>query len=181
MDPARRVRERRHAVRVSRRPTLAVAVLATVASGLAVRSAGAGQAGPGGPLDAVRGPVGDGLYAVLVYLLLALLAPRARPLVLGAVAWAACAAVELAQLTGLPAAVVDAWDPARWVLGTTFHAPDLVSYAVGAALAALLDGAVARRRAARGPRRGGGPVAAGQRARDAGASEPPPDARRSTR
>lgn len=130
---------------------------------------------------AVQGPVGDGLYAVLVYLLLALLAPRARPLVVGGVAWAACAAVELAQLTGVPAAVVGLWDPARWVLGTTFHAPDLAWYAAGAALAAVVDAAVARRRAAHRPHPGGGTAPEGQRAREAWASEPPPDPRRSTR
>ena len=50
------------------------------------------------------------------------------------VAFALCALVELAQLTGIPAAVVDAVPVARYALGTTFAAVDLLAYAVGAAL-----------------------------------------------
>ncbi|MBB2924410.1 DUF2809 domain-containing protein [Cellulomonas cellasea] len=172
-----------------RRPALAVAALVTVAAGLAVRSAGSA-----GVLGAVSGPAGDALYAVLVYVLVGVLAVRARPWVLAAAAWALSAAVETAQLTALPAAVVGLWEPARWVLGTTFHAPDLASYAVGAVLAALVDTAVTRRRAGRDhdrglasggvPARDGGAARTppGQRARDTWASEPPPPAaRRSTR
>jgi len=163
VDPSRAAPACRHAGRVRRRPALAVAALATVATGLAVRSAGSA-----GLPQSVSGPAGDALYAVLVYVLVGALAVRVRPWALAAVAWALSAAVELAQLTGVPAAVVALWDPARWVLGTTFHAPDLASYAVGAVLAALVDTAVARRRR--------------QRARDTWASEPaPPAARRSTR
>ncbi|MGW6130990.1 ribosomal maturation YjgA family protein [Cellulomonas sp. NPDC055163] len=153
---------------MSRRPALAVAAFLTVAAGLAVRSAAAVDAG-GGVASAVAEPVGDALYAVLVYALVGVVAVRARPWVLAVAAWALSSVVEVAQLTGLPAAVVALWDPARWVLGTTFDAPDLVAYAAGAALAALADGAVAR---AAGP----------QRARETWASEPPPPAaRRSTR
>ncbi len=79
---------------------------------------------------------GGVLYAVLVTLLVALVAPRARPATLGAVALAVCTTVELAQLTGVPATLVDAAPPLRYLLGTTFHAPDLAAYAVGAAAAA---------------------------------------------
>jgi len=166
VDPPRRASAGRHAGRVSRRPALAVAALVTVAAGLAVRSAAAAVDAGSGPASAVAEPVGDALYAVLVYALVGLVAVRARPWVLAAVAWALSSAVEVAQLTGLPAAVVAVWDPARWVLGTTFDAPDLLAYAAGAALAALADTAVTRR----------------QRARETWASEPPPPApRRSTR
>ncbi|WP_258724859.1 DUF2809 domain-containing protein [Cellulomonas sp. NS3] len=151
---------------MSRRPALAVAALATVATGLAVRSAAAAVDAGSGVASAVAEPVGDALYAVLVYALVGVVAVRARPWVLAVAAWGLASAVELAQLTGLPAAVVALWEPARWVLGTTFHAPDLAAYAVGAALAALLDTAVRRR----------------QRVRETWASEPPPPAaRRSTR
>ena len=91
-------------------------------------------------------PVGDALYAVLVYVLVVLVAPslaaaRAAPLAFGA-----CAAIELLQLTGFPAAVVDVVPAARYVLGTTFHAPDLLAYAVGVAVAAVTDVLVRRRR-----------------------------------
>lgn len=103
--------------------------------GLGVRAVGSGAASAVG---------GDALYAVLVYVLVALVAPRARPTVVAGVAWGLCAAVELAQLAGLSGAVVDAWEPARWVLGTTFHAPDLLVYALGAGVAAAVDVVVHR-------------------------------------
>ena len=80
-------------------------------------------------------PVGDALYAAFVFALLVLIAPRARSGVLAAVTFGICAAVELAQLTGVPAAIVDTVPVARYALGTTFVAVDLLAYAVGAALA----------------------------------------------
>ena len=48
-----------------------------------------------------------------------------------AVSWA----VELAQLTGIPADLSRHSMPARLVLGSTFNAPDLLWYVVGAGLA----------------------------------------------
>ncbi|MEP7763502.1 DUF2809 domain-containing protein [Sanguibacter sp. 25GB23B1] len=126
---------------LARRPALALAVIVTTVLGLGVRAVGGGVVAEVG---------GDALYAVLVYVLVALVAPRARPATLVAVAWSLCAAVELAQLAGLSAAVVAVWEPARWVLGTTFHTLDLVVYAVGACAAGALDvavGTVVRRRA----------------------------------
>jgi hypothetical protein len=80
-------------------------------------------------------PVGDALYAAFVFALLVVIAPRARSATLAIVAFACCAAVELAQLTGIPAAIVEAVPVARYALGTTFVAVDLLAYAVGAALA----------------------------------------------
>jgi len=80
-------------------------------------------------------PVGDALYAALVFTLLVVVAPRARSATLALVTVAVCTAIELAQLTGIPAAIVDAVPAARYVLGTTFVAADLLAYAVGAGLA----------------------------------------------
>ena len=80
-------------------------------------------------------PVGDALYATFVFALLVVIAPRARSATLTIIAFAFCAVVELAQLTGIPAAIVDAVPVARYALGTTFVAVDLLAYAVGAALA----------------------------------------------
>jgi hypothetical protein len=80
-------------------------------------------------------PVGDALYAAFVFALLVLVAPRATSATLAVSAFAVCAVVELAQLTGVPAAIVDAVPVARYALGTTFVAVDLVAYAVGAAAA----------------------------------------------
>jgi hypothetical protein len=93
-------------------------------------------------------------YAVLVVLLLALLrpaAPAARP---AAVGLGVCVLIELAQLTGLPAAVVEAVPPARFVLGTTFWAGDLAAYTAGAVLGGLLVAAV--QQATRPPRSAAG-------------------------
>ena len=92
----------------------------------------------------VSGLVGDALYAVMVYLLVALAVPKTRAAAVGGVAFGLCVIIELAQLTGVSAAVVQAWWPARYLLGTTFQALDLVAYAVGAGAAAVLDQVAAR-------------------------------------
>ncbi|MBC7291704.1 MAG: DUF2809 domain-containing protein [Actinotalea sp.] len=81
-------------------------------------------------------------YAVLVVLVLALWRPAAPAVRLALVGLGVCVLVELAQLTGLPAAVVEAVPAARYVLGTTFWAGDLAAYAVGAVLGGLLVRAV---------------------------------------
>lgn len=93
---------------------------------------------------------GGALYAVLVHLLVVLVAPRVRPVVAAAVALGACVAVELAQLTPGPAALVAAWPPAAYGVGSTFVATDLPGYAAGVAAATLADRA-RWRRAARQP------------------------------
>ena len=82
---------------------------------------------------------------MLVLVLVAFVRPTARTWVVATIAWAVCAAIELGQLTGVPAHLTEAWWPARLVLGTTFHAPDLVAYAIGVALAAGADAWVGRR------------------------------------
>ncbi len=102
------------------RPTTVVALVGVVALGLAVSRVPAGAF------------AGDALYAAMAVLLARLLLPARSwrwhtGLGLG---W--CWAVELAQLTGVPAAVGDAVPVARLVLGTTFVPADLLAYAVGA-------------------------------------------------
>ncbi|MFI5529605.1 DUF2809 domain-containing protein [Kitasatospora sp. NPDC051853] len=105
---------------------------ATVAAGLAVT-----VAVPGGVGDALR----DALYTVAWYLALLLAAPRTRPAVAAAVAAGISWAVELFQLTGVPAAH-PGW---RLLLGTGFNAPDLLWYALGAAACAAAHTAALRR------------------------------------
>lgn len=129
-----------HGLRAPRLRILA-ALLATILTGLAVSTRGTGP---------LADALGDTLYAVMVILGLALVLPRPR-LVVAALGLAWCWAVELAQLTGLPAAAVAAWPPLRFVLGTTFQAVDLVAYVVGAVaavglLSALVPAAATRRR-----------------------------------
>ncbi|MCG7284827.1 DUF2809 domain-containing protein [Cellulomonas sp. ACRRI] len=97
-----------------------------VAAGLATARYGSG---------AVADALGDALYAALVLLLVVLAVPRWSRAAQAAAAVGLCWAVELAQLTGAPAAAADAWPPLRYLLGTTFVATDLLWYAVGVLLA----------------------------------------------
>lgn len=96
---------------------------------------------------------GGALYAALVYLLCAVVRPDAAPRRVGLVALGICVAVEVAQLTGAPAAAVDVWSPLRYVLGTTFAAPDLLAYAAGCLGATVLDTVTASRSGLLGARR----------------------------
>jgi len=88
---------------------------------------------------------GDALYAVLIYLLVAAVASRIPSWQAAAAALAVCTAVELLQLSPLPAALGEIFPPARLVFGTTFGMLDLVSYGTGVLAAGLLDGVLCRR------------------------------------
>ncbi|MCT9932179.1 DUF2809 domain-containing protein [Planotetraspora sp. A-T 1434] len=103
--------------------TAVVAAVIVVAVGLGVRAA-------------FEGPVakyaGDLLYTVLVYALIIVVAPRTRPVTAAAVALGLSWLVEFAQLTPIPAELSARSTVARLVLGSTFNAPDLLWYAVGA-------------------------------------------------
>ncbi|WP_051751902.1 DUF2809 domain-containing protein [Streptosporangium amethystogenes] len=116
---------------------VALAAALTVAAGLTVRAVTGGWFGK---------YAGDALYTVLVYTLIVLVWPRIAPAraALGALvfSWA----VELAQLTPVPAALSEVSVVARLVLGSTFGAADLVAYAAGAALAASVHALLRRRR-----------------------------------
>ncbi len=109
-----------------RRIRLALAAVVVVVTGLLLHRAGAGFAA-------------DALYTVLIYLLVALIVPRARVTVPAVTAFGFSAAVELWQLTGVPARLADAVPVSALVLGTGFQWPDLVAYAVGAGVAAAAD------------------------------------------
>ncbi|MFI6426047.1 DUF2809 domain-containing protein [Promicromonospora sp. NPDC050880] len=117
---------------VRRRAAPALAAVLTVVAGLSARSV----------LDGAAGKyAGDTLYALLIFWLVLVVAPRTRGWVAAAVALGVSTAVELFQLTGIPAALGAHSALARLVLGTTFNAPDLPFYAVGAALGWTLAGA----------------------------------------
>lgn len=96
----------------------------------------------------VEGPVAafiaDSLYTVLVYLILRLVFARARLWMLAVIAFAFSALVEALQLTSLPEQWGDAFAPARLLLGASFSAVDLVSYAIGALAVWFVDSAVLR-------------------------------------
>ncbi|WP_264797360.1 ribosomal maturation YjgA family protein [Arthrobacter mangrovi] len=116
-----------------RRAALVAAGAATIVLGLSVRALGE---------PAWAGPAGDALYAVMVYVAIAFLLPR-KPRPLAALAaLAACTAIELFQLTGIPAALASAWTPIRLVFGTTFGLFDLAAYAAGAAAGLAADAVI---------------------------------------
>ncbi len=121
---------------VAPRRRLAAFGAAVVPVGLAVSTAGSGP---------VADLAGDALYAVLVWVLAALAAPRCGVVRVTAVAIGVCTLVELAQLTDGPATASAAWWPLRYVLGTTFAAADLAAYAAGA-VAAGVAATIARHR-----------------------------------
>ncbi|PCG84869.1 hypothetical protein CIB93_16915 [Streptomyces sp. WZ.A104] len=108
------------------RAVAAAAAVLTVAAGLAVRA---------GTDGAFAKHAGSALYTVLLCALAALCAPRARPVAVAGAALALSWAVEFLQLTGVPADLSARSTAARLVLGSTFNAPDLFWYTVGAAAA----------------------------------------------
>ncbi|MFJ9106604.1 DUF2809 domain-containing protein [Streptomyces sp. NPDC102283] len=108
------------------RAVAAAAAVVTVAAGLAVRAGADG---------AFAKYAGSALYTVLLCTLVAFCAPRARPAVVALAALGLSWAVEFAQLTGVPGELSAHSTAARLVLGSTFNAPDLFWYAVGAAAA----------------------------------------------
>ncbi|NUR83438.1 MAG: DUF2809 domain-containing protein [Nonomuraea sp.] len=101
-----------------RLPVLLAAAL-TIAAGLGVRLLWDGP---------VPKYAGDALYTVLIYALVVLAVPRVRPWVAATVAAGLSWAIEFAQLGEIPPLL-------RPLLGSTFNAPDLLWYAVGAAAA----------------------------------------------
>ncbi|MEU8358253.1 DUF2809 domain-containing protein [Nonomuraea sp. NPDC048882] len=96
----------------------ALIMVAIVACGLIVRAVWDGPA----PKIA-----GDALYTAAIYGVVLLARPDARPWAAAAVSGGLSWAIELAQLGGIPEVL---WP----LLGSTFSPPDLLWYAVGAAI-----------------------------------------------
>ncbi|MFH8241006.1 DUF2809 domain-containing protein [Streptomyces sp. NPDC018321] len=105
------------------RLTAAVAALSVVGAGLGLRSVAAGDVAKYG---------GDSLYTLLIFALVLLAAPRTPAAKAAALALAVSWGVEVLQLSGVPADLSRRSTAARLVLGSTFNAPDLFWYAVGA-------------------------------------------------
>jgi hypothetical protein len=89
--------------------------------------------------------LGDVLYAVAAYLVLALVLFRKPPKWVALLALALCLAVEFFQATGIPARYEHIPGLAL-LLGTTFSWHDAACYFVGVALAFGLDGLLLRPR-----------------------------------
>ncbi|MFI7340976.1 DUF2809 domain-containing protein [Streptomyces sp. NPDC050085] len=92
--------------------------MVTVAAGLAVRAWTTGD---------FAKYAGDALYTVLACCVVALAAPRLRPVVVAGIALAFSVSVEFLQIAGIPALL-------QPLLGATFNPPDLLWYAAGAGL-----------------------------------------------
>ena len=92
----------------TRRAALCIAGLMTVVLGLGIRTLSDG---------AWAGPAGDALYAVLVYVAVALLIPWKPKALIAVAAVTACVVIELFQLTG--SAELGQYDghPFGWSLG----------------------------------------------------------------
>ncbi|MFC8173688.1 DUF2809 domain-containing protein [Streptomyces sp. NPDC057325] len=115
------------------------AALVVVAVGLGARSTGSGI---------VAEHAGDALYTVLVMTLVVLLAPRVEAGAAAGTALGFSCAVELFQLSGVPAELAAHSTLAWLVFGTSFNAPDLFWYAVGAVFGWAVHRAVRARRGA---------------------------------
>ncbi|WP_311259672.1 DUF2809 domain-containing protein [Microbacterium sp. WCS2018Hpa-9] len=122
----------------ARRRRLLVSAVLVVAAGLVTHIAGSGP---------VADLAGDALYAVMIYLVIAVAAPRTAFWIVGVTALALCTLIECFQLTGLPGLWAESFWPVRLVLGVGFDVRDLAAYAVGAGAATLVDAALSRRRA----------------------------------
>jgi hypothetical protein len=110
---------------------LLLAMALTVALGLASRLSPMGWF----LWDRVLGEV---LYAVAAYLVWAMLLPHKPPLVIAAIAFASCLAVELFKLTGIPAGNQHVF-LVRWFLGMAFSVVNLGYYFIGVVLIAFAD------------------------------------------
>jgi len=124
---------------VTLRRAYALAAAATIALGLASRR-------PGAPAFVVA-YVGDALYAVLIYWLVAFVRPSLTTRTRAAIAWGVCALIEASQ------AVHPEWlDALRahrlvaLVLGRGFLWSDLLCYAAGVLTAVAIDRAATRAR-----------------------------------
>jgi hypothetical protein len=87
--------------------------------------------------------LGDALYSLMIYWLLALLLPRLRPVQLALSTTAFCFAIEAFKLSGLPAS----WSHSlvsRLVFGTTPSLHNLICYLAGAAAAGVVDSLLRR-------------------------------------
>lgn len=111
------------------------AAVVVVCAGLGLRAVAGGDVAKYG---------GVALCTLMVMVLCLVVTPASSAARAASLALAASWAVEFFQLTGVPAELSGRSVLARLVLGSTFHAPDLFWYAVGAAVgwAALV---VARR------------------------------------
>ena len=116
------------------RPAYAVALALVIAAGLGSRVFGRWLPAP------IAAYAGDTLYATMVFVGLAIVAPRWSTTRLALTALACCCAVEVSQLYHAPwIDAIRTTVPGALVLGYGFLWSDLACYAVGVALGAAAD------------------------------------------
>lgn len=113
-----------------RRITLGISAIALVPLGLILRFL---------PLGLFADLAGGVLYAALIYVLVAFLAPRLRSVSVGVWTLVWCVGVELLQLSSIPQELAQVFAPIRLVLGTSFAWLDLLAYLGGTILVLALD------------------------------------------
>lgn len=125
------------------RRSLVLALCAVILAGLASRLVHSG-------LPLLDKYLGDALYSVMAYLLLALCRCGGTSQRRGVVAMVAMTGLELFQLTGIPLAMVRSGNLAMKIigrlLGTTFAWQDLVAYGVGIAAIVCVERCLARQK-----------------------------------
>jgi len=126
---------------IGRRTAFLALACATIAVGLAVHLGGAALG------TVARDVLGDALWAMMIFWGAGVLVPHARLAIRCICAYAACVIVEVSQLYHTPTLnAVRATTLGHLVLGSGFDPRDLMSYAAGVALAALLEWIIVRRR-----------------------------------
>lgn len=120
--------------RTQHRAVYALAILLTIAAGLASRR------WPGLLPDALGKYPGDALYAMMVYWLVVFARPRSGIVRSAALALAICFAIEFLQCWQPPwLQAIRATMLGHLVLGSHFNAPDLLAYALGVVAAASVE------------------------------------------
>lgn len=119
-----------------RRPLLVLLAAGVIVCGLALQRVRSGSA--------VIDIAGTVLYAALIYLLVLFIRPSIRAARAFLITSALCIAIELAQLSPVPAWLNDQSRVWGLLLGTGFAWTDLAAYVLGAAICVLLDRAAAR-------------------------------------
>jgi hypothetical protein len=90
--------------------------------------------------SAAQDVIGDALWAAMIAWALGAITPNTRLLVRSAAAYAWCVVVELSQLYHAPSLdAIRETQLGHLVLGSGFDARDLVAYAIGVAVAAVVS------------------------------------------
>ena len=84
------------------------------------------------------------LYAVLVYTLAVFVRPAGSRISNAGLALGFCVAIELLQISSLPATLGAAFPPIRLVLGSTFVPLDLLAYLLGVLVALCIDSLISK-------------------------------------